>query len=77
MWVIESFAERLQSPQIVRHSFASRALTLGEALPVIGELLGQSDIETAPRYAHLARYSVHDATERIEAARAGARTSSG
>ena len=30
----------------LRHSFASRALALGETLPVIGKLLGHSDIET-------------------------------
>ncbi len=49
----------------LRHSFASRALALGETLPVIGKLLGHSDIETTARYAHLARDSVHDAAERI------------
>ena len=37
----------------LRHSFASRALALGETLPVIGKLLGHSDIETTARYAHL------------------------
>ena len=49
----------------LRHSFASRALALGETLPVIGKLLGHSDIETTARYAHLARDSVHEAAERI------------
>ena len=49
----------------LRHSFASRALALGETLPVIGKLLGHSDIETTARYAHLARDSIHDAAERI------------
>ena len=49
----------------VRHTFASRALALGETLPVIGKLLGHSDIETTARYAHLARDSVHGAAERI------------
>ena len=49
----------------LRHSFASRALTLGETLPVIGKLLGHSDIETTARYAHLARDSIHEAAERI------------
>ena len=47
------------------HSFASRALPLGETRPVIGKLLGHSDIETTARYAHLARDSIHDAAERI------------
>ena len=49
----------------LRHSFASRALALGETLPVIGKLLGHHDIETTARYAHLAQDSVHQAAERI------------
>ncbi len=49
----------------LHHSFASRALALGEGLPMIGKLLGHSDIETTARYAHLARDSVHEAAERI------------
>ena len=49
----------------LRHSFASRALALGETLPVIGKLLGHSNIETTARYAHLARDSIHDSAERI------------
>ena len=49
----------------LRHSFASRALALGETLPVIGKLLGHHDIETTARYAHLAQNSVHEAAERV------------
>ncbi len=49
----------------LRHSFASRALALGETLPVIGKLLGHNDIETTARYAHLAQDSIHEAAERI------------
>ena len=49
----------------LRHSFASRALALGETLPVIGKLLGHSDIETTARYAHLAHDSVRETAERI------------
>ncbi|MDE2808471.1 MAG: site-specific integrase, partial [Gemmatimonadota bacterium] len=51
----------------LRHSFASRALALGETLPVIGKLLGHSDIETTARYAHLAQDSIHEMAERIAA----------
>ena len=51
----------------LRHSFASRALALGETLPVIGKLLGHSDIETTARYAHLAHDSIHETAERIAA----------
>ena len=50
---------------MLRHSLASRALLLGETLPVIGKLLGHSDIETTARYAHLARGSLHEAADRI------------
>ena len=48
-----------------RHSFASRALALGESLPAIGKLLGHSQVETTARYAHLARDSVREAAVRI------------
>ena len=49
----------------LRHSYASRALALGESLPMIGKLLGHSQVETTARYAHLARDSVQEAAERI------------
>ena len=48
-----------------RHSFASRALALGESLPTIGRLLGHSHIKTTARYAHLARDSVHESARRV------------
>ena len=48
-----------------RHSFASRALALGESLPMIGRLLGHSQVQTTARYAHLARDSVHEAAQRV------------
>ena len=50
-----------------RHSFASRALALGESLPVIAKLLGHSQIRTTARYAHLARDSVRAAAARVAA----------
>ena len=49
----------------LRHSYASRALALGESLPMIGKLLGHKQIETTARYAHLADDSVHASAERI------------
>ena len=49
----------------IRHSFASRALALGEGLPIIGRLLGHRQVETTARYAHLARDSVTKSAERI------------
>ena len=39
----------------LRHSFASRALALGESLSMIGRLLGHTDVGSTARYAHLAR----------------------
>ncbi len=49
----------------LRHSYASRALALGESLPMIGKLLGHKQIETTARYAHLANDSVQASAERI------------
>ena len=49
----------------LRHSFASRALALGESLPAIGRLLGHSRVETTARYAHLADDSVRQTAIRI------------
>ena len=51
----------------LRHSFASRALALGESLPMIGKLLGHSKIQTTARYAHLARDSVKVSAARVAA----------
>ena len=49
----------------LRHSFASRALALGEGLPMIGELLGHRKVQTTARYAHLARDSVRASTAKV------------
>ena len=49
----------------LRHSFASRALALGETLPMIGRMLGHTKIQTTARYAHLARDSVRDSAVRV------------
>ena len=49
--------ERVELPDVrihdLRHSFASRALALGEGLPMIGKLLGHTQVQTTARYAHL------------------------
>ena len=39
----------------LRHTYASRALALGESLPVIGRLLGHVRVGTTAKYAHLVR----------------------
>ena len=49
----------------LRHSFASRALALGESLTMIGKLLGHTQVQTTARYAHLARDSIQTAASRI------------
>ncbi len=51
----------------LRHSFASRALALGEDLTMIGKLLGHKKIQTTARYAHLARDSVKEAAALVAA----------
>ena len=48
-----------------RHSYASRALALGESLPMIGRLLGHTQVETTARYAHLAKVSVRESAVRV------------
>ena len=54
-----------------RHSYASRALALGESLPMIGRLLGHTQVETTARYAHLAQDSVRDSGVRVAVSIAG------
>ena len=51
----------------LRHSFASRALALGEDLTMIGKLLGHRKIQTTARYAHLARDSVKESATLVAA----------
>ena len=50
----------------LRHSYATRALSAGESLAMIGRLLGHADIASTLRYAHLAQ-----GAERASAARVG------
>ncbi|MCY4546838.1 MAG: site-specific integrase [Defluviicoccus sp.] len=50
----------------LRHSYATRALSSGESLAMIGRLLGHADISSTLRYAHLAA-----GAERSSAARVG------
>ena len=49
----------------IRHSFASRAVQLGESLPMIGKLLGHTQVQTTARYAHLARDTVRASASRV------------
>ena len=38
----------------LRHTFASTAVAAGQGLPMIGKLLGHTQVQTTARYAHLA-----------------------
>ena len=49
----------------LRHSFASRALALGESLSMIGRMLGHGQAHTTARYAHLARDAVKASASRV------------
>lgn len=49
----------------LRHSFASVGLARGDALPVIGAILGHADVKTTSRYAHLADDPVKVAADAI------------
>ena len=49
----------------LRHSFASAGLAHGEALPVIGAILGHADVKTTSRYAHLADDPVKKSADAI------------
>lgn len=61
----------------LRHSFASLGLAGGDALPVIGKLLGHADIKTTSRYAHLADDPVKLAAASISSRIAAAMESAG
>jgi integrase len=49
----------------LRHTFASTAVAAGQGLPMIGKLLGHTQVQTTARYAHLAVDPVKDAAERV------------
>ena len=49
----------------LRHSYASRALALGESLYTIGKLLGHTSVATSVRYAHLMREAEREAAVRV------------
>lgn len=61
----------------LRHSFASGAVSMGESLPMIGKLLGHSQVQTTARYAHLADDPVQAAAARVSQSIAGLMQSGG
>jgi integrase len=49
----------------LRHTFASAAVAAGQGLPMIGKLLGHTQVQTTARYAHLAADPVKAAAESV------------
>lgn len=49
----------------LRHTFASYAVGGQESLPMIGKLLGHTQVQTTARYAHLADAPMHEAADRV------------
>ncbi len=49
----------------LRHTFASTAVAAGQGLPIIGKLLGHTQVQTTARYAHLAANPVRAAADLI------------
>jgi integrase len=51
----------------LRHTFASTAVASGQGLPMIGKLLGHTQVQTTARYAHLAAEPVRNAADAVAA----------
>ena len=49
----------------LRHTFASTAVASGQGLPMIGKLLGHTQVQTTARYAHLAAEPVRMAADEV------------
>ena len=49
----------------LRHTFASTAVASGQGLPMIGKLLGHTQVQTTARYAHLAAEPVRTAADEV------------
>jgi site-specific recombinase XerD len=60
----------------LRHTFASTAVAAGQGLPMIGKLLGHTQVQTTARYAHLAadpvKHAANQVSKAIAASMAGA-----
>ena len=50
----------------LRYTFASTAVASGQGLPMIGKLLGHTQVQTTARYAHLAAEPVRMAADAVE-----------
>ena len=55
----------------LRHSFASYAVSQGMSLPIIGKLLGHTQVQTTARYAHLMSDTIKQAAGQVSGSIAG------
>ena len=55
----------------LRHSFASYAVSQGMSLPMIGKLLGHTQVQTTARYAHLMSDPIKEAAGQVSGCIAG------
>jgi site-specific recombinase XerD len=51
----------------IRHSFASILVSAGASLPLIGQMLGHTQVQTTQRYAHLYDDPLRKAAETVGA----------
>ena len=51
----------------IRHSFASILVSAGASLPLIGQMLGHTQVQTTQRYAHLFDDPLRQAAEKVGA----------
>ena len=49
----------------LRHTFASTAVSSGQGLPMIGKLLGHTQVQKTARYAHLAADPIKNAADQV------------
>jgi integrase len=59
-------------PLMPHSTFASTAVASGQGLPMIGKLLGHTQVQTTARYAHLAADPVKSAADQVSASIAAA-----
>jgi len=64
--IAKHFAEDPFTLYTFRHTLATRLVQAGVELPVIGKLLGHSDLSTTLRYIHPAKQAKIDAVERLQ-----------
>ena len=70
---LQPFWQRVRARAVVkdvrihdlRHTFASAAVASGQGLPMIGKLLGHTQVQTTARYAHLAAEPVRMAADAV------------